>query len=668
MARTFRIVSLLGLLCLVGANDYADYSWQPHNTYGVIPNQATGPPATAPPAPVSAPPSPTQPSATGAPIPKEPEDYAVKPGEFPFMVSLRGDYGHFCGGVLLTPTHVLTAARCFAKFATQWNNQLTATTGIIYQPEVSPANTVGIQRVIYHADFNEYDNNIAILKLANSTTGTLPGSTRSLGWGGQAVVGQALTAVGWGITGPQDYPMPSVPYQLYKTQLRLAKPEECSSAEGFGRGIGKLCAVSHNLTVCKNDVGGPLVDVSQPKPKIVGLVSHAIRGCPVPGPVVLTEVRHFADWINGAVEAADTPQKPFAQGKCLGDCGQTAAKKQTYMIDFYYGRYAAEMIKNSGHRLVNEKIIPVDYPGNSDAAADSRSVDAFAEDPEDTVANSQSDSLGQVSARIINGVDAEDGFNFIVSIRHNSNHVCGGSLLPDLRSVITAAHCVHERYGDRVPARDLTVAVGIRRRTNVPRSNIIAVRQAVVQPDYHRQRIRNDIAILRLSGGAAGKDNVSSVKLPPANREPDVETVLHTAGWGQTREGPYGLASDQLLQTMLKVVDRRVCQRALNAGKIPPSQICTENAESGTCNGDSGGPLVNRRSDGDYLVGITSYGVTGCRRGTADAFTKVSYFTEWIQRRSGWRNTYRKYGRTPDQATHNPSSTDDPSTGGRRCG
>ncbi|XP_055345178.1 transmembrane protease serine 11D-like isoform X2 [Paramacrobiotus metropolitanus] len=176
----------------------------------------------------------------------------VKPGEFPFMVSLRGDYGHFCGGILLTPTHVLTAASCFIRYTEKWSDQLTATTGILYQPEVFPANTVGIQRVIYHADFHDYDNNIAVIKLTNATTGSLPGTPRSLGAGRQAAVGHLVTAVGWRITGPQHYPMPSMPYQLYKTQLRLAKPEECSSAEGFGNGTGKLCAVSHNLTVCKN--------------------------------------------------------------------------------------------------------------------------------------------------------------------------------------------------------------------------------------------------------------------------------------------------------------------------------------------------------------------------------------------------------------------------------
>ncbi|XP_055345154.1 uncharacterized protein LOC129592999 [Paramacrobiotus metropolitanus] len=699
MLQNVRIVSLLGLLCLVTANDY-DYHWLPHNTHAVSASQATGPPATVPPAAASPPPGP--PTNTGAPPIKEPEDYVVKPGEFPFMVSFRGDYGHFCGGILLTPTHVLTAARCFTQFATKWNNQLTATTGIIYQPEVSSANTVGIQRVIYHAEFNEYDNNIAIVKLANATTGTLPGAPRSLGAGGQTAVGQKLTAVGWGVTGPQDYPMPTVPYQLYKTQLRLAKPEECSSAEGFGRGTGKLCAVSHNLTVCKNDVGGPLVDASQPKPKLIGIVSHAIRGCPVPGPVVLTDIRHFADWINGAVEAANTPQNRLHKENVWATVGHRRRCARTWSTSsqrrvinvfivlrsssvilcdhcFFYWSHdlcmysgghliftqkrslRSDSVKRS-HRQTNirprmrlilmlvvcgccmlitagRKIkIREDYPDSGEAPVGSRRAASFAADDDDgdTVTSppdyADETTRGSMSARIINGrVARADEFNFVVSIRHNGRHVCGGSVLQDLKSVITAAHCIFDIHDYPVPVEDLTVAVGIRRRTGVPRSNTIAVRQAVAHPNYDKQRIRNDIAILRLAKSAAGKGNVSSVELPPANREPDVGTELHTVGWGLTEEGPYASPSEQLLKTTLKLLDRATCQRKLKTGPIPQSQICTENETSGTCEGDSGGPLVNRRSGVDYLVGLTSYGVKGCNLGTADVFTKVSHYTDWIQ-------------------------------------
>ncbi|XP_055345153.1 uncharacterized protein LOC129592998 [Paramacrobiotus metropolitanus] len=265
-------------------------------------------------------------------------------------------------------------------------------------------------------------------------------------------------------------------------------------------------------------------------------------------------------------------------------------------------------------------IIPLDYPDVSAAAAPSSRP-------------AQPTEGEGIAGRIINGTPApDDEFHFIVSIRRDGDHICGGSMMPDMQSIITAAHCVYDRYGNRVPEGDLTVAVGIRRRTNVPSANLLQVRQAVVHPDYDRERILNDIAILRLKGSAAGKVGVTSVQLPPANAEPDVGTPLHTAGWGRTQEGPYAPSAERLLKTTLKVVDRAKCARALSAGQIPASQICTENAVSGTCNGDSGGPLVNRRKGVDYLVGLTSYGVRGCRLGTADAFTKVSHFTDWIQR------------------------------------
>ncbi|XP_055345157.1 polyserase-2-like [Paramacrobiotus metropolitanus] len=268
-------------------------------------------------------------------------------------------------------------------------------------------------------------------------------------------------------------------------------------------------------------------------------------------------------------------------------------------------------------------VIPPSYPDDDDPSAATTNT--------------------SVGGRIINGKAAPvNEFRFIVSIRRDDSHICGGSLMPDLKSVITAAHCVHEeKSGRRIPVRELSIAVGIRRLISVPFSNIITVREAVVHPDYHHKKILNDIAILRLAGSAAGKRNVSSVKLPPAHAEPAPGTSLHTAGWGRTQEGQAGAASVQLLKTTLKVVDRERCRRSLGGrgrSHIPPSQICTENQASGTCNGDSGGPLVNRRSGVDFLVGLTSYGLRGCTLNTLDVFTKVSHFTDWIQRVASGEN------------------------------
>ncbi|XP_055337822.1 chymotrypsinogen A-like isoform X2 [Paramacrobiotus metropolitanus] len=297
-----------------------------------------------------------------------------------------------------------------------------------------------------------------------------------------------------------------------------------------------------------------------------------------------------------------------------------------------YGEAPASM-----RAAANGLTIPVDYPDGSS------SLDG-------------DDEEGSPSApRIINGNPAPaHEFKFIVSLRKNGQHICGGSLLADYKSVITAAHCVY-KYGFKTPASILTVAVGIRRRSGVDASHVLQVGRVSVHPSYDEDSIRNDIAILHLSQSAAGISQVATVKLPPANREPAVGTLLHTAGWGATATGLYpGTGAETLLKTTLKVVDRQRCSRVF--GSVPESQICTENDRSGTCSGDSGGPLVNRRGDGDYLVGLTSYGVNGCTLGTADAFTKVSHYSDWIRQTAN--------GESPAGGGSQP----DPSPGGGGSG
>jgi len=43
-------------------------------------------------------------------------------GEFPWMVSLKSETGHFCGGFVISEKHVLTAAHCFLQKYAPSNN------------------------------------------------------------------------------------------------------------------------------------------------------------------------------------------------------------------------------------------------------------------------------------------------------------------------------------------------------------------------------------------------------------------------------------------------------------------------------------------------------------------------------------------------------------------
>ena len=67
-----------------------------------------------------------------------------------------------------------------------------------------------------------------------------------------------------------------------------------------------------------------------------------------------------------------------------------------------------------------------------------------------------------------------------------------------------------------------------------------------------------------------------------------------------------------------------------NANAVRDSNICTYTREGeGACMGDSGGPLV---VDGEQ-AGIVSWGIP-CGVGYPDAFTRVSFYRDWIKENS----------------------------------
>ena len=114
-------------------------------------------------------------------------------------------------------------------------------------------------------------------------------------------------------------------------------------------------------------------------------------------------------------------------------------------------------------------------------------------------------------------------------------------------------------------------------------------------------------------------------------------------GWGYiSYSGPHipPIDPDILQKVSLRTMSNEVCQNIVR--RIPQHkttvikdyQICTEELPKAACHGDSGGPLVVRNQYGKYsLLGLVSFGTTPgkCAR-SPDVYTRVSYFSEWIEK------------------------------------
>merc|ERR1712012_227488 len=147
--------------------------------------------------------------------------------------------------------------------------------------------------------------------------------------------------------------------------------------------------------------------------------------------------------------------------------------------------------------------------------------------------------------------------------------------------------------------------------------------------DWDPNNIENDICWIRLTDPVELNANIQTVGLSSGS-DPVKGEMVEATGWGKDSDSAGGI-SPVLREVTAPVESNENCDAYY--GIVKDSQICI-NAEGGhgTCNGDSGGPLTFN----GVHVGLTSFGSSrGCESGAPDAFTRTSYFRDWIREKTG---------------------------------
>ncbi|KAK2579335.1 hypothetical protein KPH14_008287 [Odynerus spinipes] len=220
------------------------------------------------------------------------------PREWPWMVALlRKDEVQYCGGVLITDRHVLTAAHCVAGFKPRDIRVRLGEYDFTTSDETR-ALDFSVTEIRVHRDFDPatFENDIAIIKIHRPTT------FNSYIWPiclppiDQTFENKTAIVTGWG-TQYYDGPASTV---LMEVAVPIWPQEKC--VRSFTQRITSttMCAGAYEggRDACQGDSGGPLVhQLGNGRWVNVGIVSWGIR-CGMPGrPGIYTRVNSYLDWI-----------------------------------------------------------------------------------------------------------------------------------------------------------------------------------------------------------------------------------------------------------------------------------------------------------------------------------------------------------------------------------